>query len=433
MKEANIIDLTLDGKGVADSTGKVAFVPFTIPGERVRYQSKKKKKSFDEAELIEVVHPSSKRIEPRCKYFTICGGCTSQHIRSDAQIDFKQHAVLETMRRLGCVTPREVYPPAVHKVWGYRRRARLAVKYVAKKGRALVGFRERSAPYVADMWSCEVLHPGIATLIEPLSHLISSLSIRDKVPQIECSVAENVTALVFRILDVLSEDDLNKLRQFEEDKNIRVYLQTKGLDTVAPLSSEHNKEALSYSLFPFGVKLEFLPVDFIQVHHEMNQKMVSQAVNWLELQPQDQVLDLFCGLGNFSLPIATRVQKVLGIEGDQGLVDRARHNAHINQIINAEFTHADLFKVDLTCDWLDMPWDAVVIDPPRAGAKEVIECLDKILPAKLLYVSCHPATLARDANILVNQLGYELKRLNVLDMFPQTGHVETMALFIKKP
>ena len=433
MDEATIIDLTLDGKGVADTSGKVAFVPFTIPGERVRYQLKKKKKSFDEAELLEVIDHSLERIKPRCEYFTICGGCSLQHIRSDGQISFKQHAVLETMRRVGSVTPQQVYPPAVHKVWGYRRRARLAVKFVAKKGRALVGFRERNAPYVADMWSCEVLHPSIATLIEPLSYLISSLSIRDKLPQIECSVAENITALVFRILAAPSKQDLNKLCQFEKDKKIRIYLQTKGLDTVAPLSPEKNQDALSYSLSPFGLKLEFLPVDFIQVHHEMNQKMVLQAISWLDLHPQDKVLDLFCGLGNFSLPIATHVEKVLGIEGNEGLAARASHNAQINQITNAEFIQADLFKVDQTCQWLNISWDAVVIDPPRAGAKEVIEWLGRITSPKVLYVSCHPATLARDANVLTSLLGYEVKRLNVLDMFPHTGHVETMVLFTKKP
>ena len=433
MKEANIVDLTLGGKGVADQAGKVVFVPFTITGEYVRYEPKKKKKSFDEAKLLEVIKPSLKRIQPRCKYFTVCGGCATQHISNDAQIKFKQHAVLETIRRVGNVTPQTVYPPAIHKVWGYRRRARLAVKYVFKKERVLVGFREKDAPFVTDMWSCEVLHPSLASLIGPFSYLISSLSIKDKVPQIECCVAENVTALVFRVLDTPLEDDLNKLKVFEKEHGVQIYLQTKGLDTVAPLSAKQSSQALFYILSPFDVRLEFLPIDFIQVHHEMNQKMVQQAVRWLNLSSNNKVLDLFCGLGNFSLPIATKAQKVLGIEGDDGLVIRAKHNAQINQIPNVAFLKADLFKVDKNCSWLGENWDAVVIDPPRAGAREVIELLGSIGPEKILYISCHPATLARDADIVVNQFGYKLERLNVLDMFPQTGHVETMVLFVRKP
>ena len=431
IREANIIDVTLDGRGVADQEGKVVFVPFTMTGERVRYERRRRKKKFDEAKLIDVIDSSPDRISARCDYFSQCGGCVTQHISSQQQINFKQQSVLETLRRIGNVKPNRIFPPLVHKVWGYRRRARLAVKYVAKKGRVLVGFREYGAPYVADMWGCEVLHPNIASLISPLSHLIGEFSIKDKVPQVECSVAENATALVFRVLDEPSDNDVSKLEEFANKYAVRVYLQTKGLDTVAPLNNKVFDSPLSYSLPPFGLTLEFLPIDFIQVHNEINQKMVQQAIGWLQLSPTDKVLDLFCGLGNFSLPVATYVSEVEGIEGDQGLVERAFKNAKLNNINNISFRQENLFEVEKTCSWISNKWDAVIIDPPRAGAREVIEQMDKISPDKILYVSCHPGTLARDADVLVNKQGYQLERVNVINMFPHTGHVETMALFRK--
>jgi len=405
-------------------------VPFTVTGERVAFQRARKKKKYDEAKLIDVLEKSPHRVEPKCEYFTQCGGCSTQHISEQAQVEFKQKSVIDTLSRIGKVSPENIMPPVVDEVWGYRRRARLAVKFVAKKGRVLVGFREYGAPYVADMWSCEVLHPHIASLITPLSHLISSFSIKDKVPQIECSVAENATALVFRILEPLSSEDIKQLELFATEHNVRVYTQTKGPATVAPLNDQQFESALNYSL-PFDVTLDFLPIDFIQVHNGINKKMVQQAIDWLQLEEDQHVLDLFCGLGNFSLPIAKHVEKVLGIEGDEQLVSRAQHNAEKNNISNIGFKAEDLFAVSEQCEWLNATWDIVVIDPPRAGAKEVVELMANINPTKLLYVSCHPGTLARDADILVNELGYRLEKVSVLNMFPHTGHVETMALFTK--
>lgn len=431
INQANIVDITLEGKGVADQEGKVVFVPFTVTGERVAFQRARKKKKYDEAKLIEVLEASPHRVTPQCEYFTQCGGCSTQHISEHAQVEFKQKSVIDTLHRIGKVSPNTIMSPVTDKVWGYRRRARLAVKYVAKKGRVLVGFREYGAPYVTDMWGCEVLHPSIASLITPLSHLISAFSIKDKVPQIECSVAENATALVFRILEPLSDEDAKQLAQFAVEHDVRVYTQTKGPATVAPLNNQQFETPLSYSLPPFDITLDFLPIDFIQVHNEINQKMVQQAIDWLQLETHHQVLDLFCGLGNFSLPIAKHVEKVLGIEGDEQLVERARHNANKNNIQNIEFKVEDLFAVNDQCEWLNNSWDVVVIDPPRAGAKEVVELMSNMKPAKVLYVSCHPGTLARDADILVNTLGYTLDSVSVLNMFPHTGHVETMALFVK--
>ena len=430
--ETTITDLLLDGRGVADQEGKKVFIPFTIPGERILYQPRKKKKKYDEARLLEVLEPAAQRVPAKCEYFTICGGCTSQHIETEAQLAFKQASVIETIRRVGRVEVQQIEPPISDKVWGYRRRARLAVKYVHKKGRALVGFREKDAPYVADMLSCEVLHPNIAELISPLSDLISNFSIKDKVPQIECSVAENATSMVFRVLEQPSERDLEALTDFSKRYDIRVYLQTKGLDTVRPLNDEVFDEPLYFTM-PYGnIRLEFSPVDFIQVHHEINQRMVRQAIDWLDLSSKDCVLDLFCGLGNFTLPISTAVKKVLGVEGDRNLVERAKHNAMINGCDRAHFEVVDLFKVNEGREWLQQKWDAVVIDPPRAGAREVILNLGKVAPAKILYVSCHPGTLARDAEVLVHELGYECTRVGVMDMFPHTGHIETMALFVKR-
>jgi len=431
--ETTIIDLLLDGRGVADQEGKKVFIPFAIPGERVLYQPRKKKKKFDEARLLKILEPAAERVPAKCEYFTVCGGCTSQHIDTQAQLTFKEKSVIEIIRRIGRVEVQHFAPPLSDKVWGYRRRARLAVKYVEKKGRALVGFREKDAPYVADMLSCEVLHPNIGEAISPLSDLISNFSIRDKVPQIECSVAENATSMVFRVLEPPSDSDLKLLTNFSKQYDIRVYLQTKGLDTVRPLNDEQFDEPLYFTMPSGNIRLEFSPVDFIQVHHEMNQRMVQQAIDWLEPSSQDCVLDLFCGLGNFTLPISTSVKKVLGLEGDRNLVERAKHNAMINGCKQAHFEVVNLFEVDENSDWLQQKWDAVVIDPPRAGAREVICALHQVTPEKILYVSCHPGTLARDAEVLVHELGYECVRVGVIDMFPHTGHVETMALFVKRP
>lgn len=431
MEEAEIIDIMLDGRGVAEHEGKKVFVPYTITGERVRFEALKKKKKFDEAKLLEVLVDSEYRVTPQCKYFGVCGGCATQHIAAEAQIEFKQQAVLDTLQRIGHVKPTEVFPPVVDEVWNYRRRARLAVKYVTKKSRALVGFREKYAPYLTDMLSCEVLHTNIARLISPLSQLITNLSIRTKIPQIECSVAENVTALVFRVLEPPSDSDLAALQAFENKYQVRVYLQTKGLDTVAALTNDADLEALYFHFESFGVKLEFLPVDFIQVHDGVNQKMVQLAFDWLQLSDDSKLLDLFCGLGNFTLPLAKHAQQVLGVEGDAKLVERARHNANLNDLANIEFIQADLFDAETEYSWLTQDWDTVIIDPPRLGARNIIEKLSGLQPAKILYVSCHPATLARDADILVNTMGYQLSRVCVLDMFPHTGHVETMALFEK--
>jgi len=430
LKEALITDVSLDGRGVASEDGKKVFIPFTLTGERVSYRAIKKKKKFDEAQLVEIIEPSAQRVEAQCPYFTLCGGCATQHITPEMQLVLKEKSVLDTLMRIGQVTAKEVMPALTDKVWGYRRRARLGVKYVVKKEAVLVGFREKNAPYIAQMSSCEVLHPKIAQLIQPFAELIYQLSIRDKIPQLECSVAENAISVVIRVLEKPSERDLELFRVFQQQWQIRLLLQPAGFNSIYPLDAMAI-EPLYFTLQPFNVQLQFTATDFIQIHAEINNKMVVQALDWLEVTATDRVLDLFCGLGNFSLPLAQTAEEVLGIEGDAALIQRAKDNASFNKISNIRFQKENLFEVSANSNWLAQQWDLVLIDPPRSGAKEVIDQLHLIAPKKVLYVSCHPASLARDADVLVNKLGYCMTRVCVINMFPHTGHVETMALFEK--
>ena len=430
LKEAVITDVSLDGNGVASEDGKKVFIPFTLTGERVSYRAIKKKKKFDEAHLIEIIEPSAERVEAKCPSFTVCGGCATQHITPAMQLAFKEKSVLDTLQRIGQVSAEEVIPALTDKVWGYRRRARLGVKYVMKKDAVLVGFREKNAPYIAQMSSCEVLDPKIAGLIQPFAELIYQLSIRDKIPQLECSIAENATSVVMRVLETPSEADVELLHAFQQQQEIRLLLQPAGLKSIYPLDPLP-VEPLYFTLQPFNLRLQFTATDFIQIHAGINNKMVVQALDWLQVTATDRVLDLFCGLGNFSLPLAKLANKVLGIEGDAALIQRAKNNATLNKLSNVQFKKEDLFKVNESNSWLAQQWDLVLIDPPRSGAKEVIDQLHLIAPKKVLYVSCHPASLARDANVLVNTLGYRMTRVCVINMFPHTGHVETMALFEK--
>lgn len=432
LKEALITDISLDGRGVASENGKKVFIPFTLTGERVSYRAIKKKKKFDEAQLIEIIEPSVERIEAQCPYFTVCGGCATQHITPEMQLALKEKSVLDTLARIGQVNAEEVMPALTDKVWGYRRRARLGVKYVIKKDAVLVGFREKNAPYIAQMSSCEVLDPKIAGLIQPFAELIYQLSIRDKIPQLECSVAENATSVVMRVLETPSKSDLEHLYTFQQQWQIRLLLQPAGLKSIYPLDTAA-VEPLYFTLQPFNLRLQFTPTDFIQIHAEINNKMVVQALDWLQVKTTDRVLDLFCGLGNFSLPLAQVADEVLGIEGDAALIQRAKDNASLNKLSNIRFQKEDLFEVSADNNWLAQQWDLVLIDPPRSGAKEVIDHLHLIPPKKVLYVSCHPASLARDADVLVNKLGYRMTKVCVINMFPHTGHVETMALFESPP
>jgi len=403
------------------------FVPDALPGERVILRRVGRRRNFDEAVLEQVLRPSPDRVPAECPHFGLCGGCALQHLAPAAQLAFKQSQLLENLVRLGGVEPASVLEPLTGPVWGYRRRARLGIKLVPRKGRVLVGFRERSAPYVADLHECRVLAPPAGTLIDPLAALVAGLSIAARVPQAEVAVAGGVCAIVLRVLDPPTEADLDLLRGFESGHAVRFYLQPGGVESVHPL--QPGAPPLGYSLPSFGLDFEFEPTDFVQVNGELNERMVSRAVELLAPGPGHDVLDLFCGLGNFSLPLATRAREVVGIEGDAGLVARAARNAARNSIANASFHVADLFAGSSDAPWARRPYDRVLLDPPRAGAREILPVVERCGAARVVYISCHPGSLARDAGILVREHGFRLAAAGVMDMFPHTTHVEAVAVF----
>jgi 23S rRNA (uracil1939-C5)-methyltransferase len=424
---ADIIDLSHEAHGVARLDGKAVFVADALPGERVMLKRVKRHRNFDEAVLESVITPSPDRVAPPCPYYGTCGGCALQHLAPAAQLAFKQAQLLENLARLGSVEPVRVLEPLAGPVWGYRRRARLGLKHVPRKGRVVVGFRERSAPYVADLHECRVLAAPLGSLLDPLAELVGSLSIAARVPQAEVAVADNACALVLRVLDPPNEADLQRMRGWEGTHGARLYLQPGGPATVAPLTPGH--ESLRYALPTFDVVLEFEPTDFIQVNGVLNQTMVNQAIALLDPQPGERVLDLFCGLGNFSLPLARRAGEVVGVEADAGLVSRAGRNAASQGIVNVTYVTADLTAPTMEAAWARRGYHRVLLDPPRAGAREVLPVVGASGAGRVVYISCHPGSLARDAGILVRDHGFRLVAAGVLDMFPHTTHVEAMAVF----
>ena len=426
-EEADIVDLSHEAKGVARIGGKTVFVADALPGERVLLRRVGRHRNFDEAVLESVLRPSADRVAPACPHYGTCGGCALQHLAPAAQLAFKQVQLLENLARLGGVAPDRVLEPLTGPVWGYRRRARLGVKHVVRKGRVLVGFRERSAPFVADLHECRVLAPPADRLIDPLAALVGELSIAARVPQVEVAVARNACALVLRVLDPPTEADLDRLRLFERVEGVRVYLQPGGPASVVPLSPD--PEPLRYELDSFGLAIEFEPTDFIQVNAMLNEAMVARAVAMLAPQPASHVLDLFCGLGNFSLPLARTAGEVVGVEGEAGLVARAQQNARRQGVTNATFHAADLANPAAWSGWAVRRYGCVLLDPPRAGAREVLPVVGGCGAARVVYISCHPGSLARDAGILVRDHGFRLVAAGVMDMFPHTTHVEAMAVF----
>lgn len=426
---ADIVDMTLDGRGVARPPGKTVFVDGAVTGETVRFVRRRKKRSFDEAELVEILSASSRRVEPRCASFGVCGGCSLQHLGPADQLSLKQDSLLHTLRRIASVEPVRVLAPISASAWGYRRKARLAVKHVFKKGRVLVGFRERNKPYVADMRRCETLHPELGDRLADLAALIDGLSIRDRVPQIEAAVGDNGAAMIFRVLDPPGSGDIDALAAFGHRHGIQIYLQPKGPDSVAALPGGAGPGGLKYRIPGFDITIEFMPTDFIQVHADVNAAMIRQALELLAPNDKTRLLDLFSGLGNFSLPLATRARAVVGVEIAEDMVVRARLNAAANKIGNVEFRRADLDSPAAADSPEWQGFDAVLLDPPRTGAFAMMDVLGRIAAPRVLYVSCHPGTLARDAKHLVHELGYQLAAVGAIDMFPQTSHVESMALF----
>ncbi len=426
--EIEIQDLSHDGRGVGRLDGKAVFVAGALPGERVRANLTTRKRHFDEARTLEVLQASDLRVEPRCAAFGLCGGCALQHLDPAEQIAAKQRVLLENLERIGHVEPESILEPLTDSPWGYRRKARLGVKFVRKKDRVLVGFREAADPrFIADCQRCEVLVPEVGERLAELAELVSQLSIREQLPQIEVAAGDNQTALVLRHLQPLTEDDRQLLAAFAQRSGLAIFLQPGGNDSIQPLDPE--QLPLRFALDDGALSLEFRPLDFVQVNAGMNHRMIALALELLQLAPEHRVLDLFCGLGNFTLPIARRVASVVGVEGEAGLVQRARDNAARNTIHNAQFHAADLAKPLAGAEWLAADYDRLLLDPPRTGADGIIAQLPLARIPRLVYVSCHPGSLARDAGILVREHGYRLLKAGVMDMFPHTAHVESIAVF----
>lgn len=421
-----VVGLSHDGEGIVRE-GKTALVAGALPGETIRFRRARRHRQYDDALLEAVLQPAPTRVPARCRHFEICGGCALQHLDPDRQLELKQQQLAESLERIARLVPRRWLEPIRSPPWAYRRRARLGVKYVAKKARVLVGFRERCSHLIASLERCEVLAAPIGALIMPLATLIDQLSIREQLPQIEVAIADQTAALVLRVLQSPSEQDLAQLRAFELQHAVRFFLQSGGLDSVRALTEPAPR--LFYALPEASVELEFSPTDFIQVNAAANRALVAAVPALLEITAESRVLDLYCGLGNFSLPLARRAASVLGVEAEAALIERARSNARLNGIDNVQFQRADLAAADLSgAPWLRQAFSHVLLDPPRVGARAMLPRIAQLAPRRLLYVSCHPGTLARDLGELVHQHGFELLAAGVVDMFAHTAHVESLAL-----
>jgi 23S rRNA (uracil1939-C5)-methyltransferase len=424
-----IESLDQEGRGIAHAEGKVIFIEGALTGERVTYSSYRKKPSFELAKVDKVLKQSFMRVQPKCVHFDMCGGCSMQHLDARAQVAAKQRILEDNLERIGKVKPASIMPPIYGQTWGYRQRARLSVRHVIKKGKTLVGFHEKSSRYVADMQHCEILPPKIARLLPLLAQMNEGLSVRDDLPQIEVAVGEHVDALVLRIMKPLSADDEVTIKQFADTHQVQFWLQTKGPETVVPFYPL-DAPALSYSLPEFGITMPFSPTDFTQVNSTLNRLMMSRAMRLLSPQKGERIADFFCGLGNFTLPIARSGAQVVGIEGSASLLQRAAQNAELNGLgANTQFSVMNLFEMNEETLAELGHFDKMLIDPPRDGAFELVKSLGADAPQRIVYVSCNPATLARDAEVLVHQKGYVLKAAGIMNMFPHTSHVESIALF----
>ena len=428
--ECVIEGLTTEGRGLVHLNDKAVFVDGALPGERVQIEYTGTTSKYNEAKVLEVIEASEDRVSPPCQHADICGGCSLQHLDTKKQIENKQTALIESLKYLGNVVPENVFEAITGPVVGYRYKARLGVRFVAKKDKVLVGFREKRSNFLALIEQCEVLHARVGHQLTALADLIYAMDAREHIPQIEVAIDDKDVVLVFRHLESLSESDLEKLISFAKEKNFIIMLQPGGHESVHNLYPE-DFETLSYSLKDQLLQFNFEANDFTQVNPAINQQMINRAIELLDLKADEKVLDLFCGLGNFTLPLAQKAGTVIGIEGSQELVKKAKSNAVLNNITNAEFHAVDLsVKLD-NQRWLTQTYDKILLDPPRSGAMEMIHYLGKLGASKIVYVSCQPTTLARDAGALVNDYGYTLKAAGVMDMFPHTAHVESIAVFEK--
>ena len=436
----SVESLDLEAQGVAHNLGgKVVFIEDALPGEEVQVNVNRRKNNWEQATMTALRRESSQRVVPRCPHFGTCGGCKMQHLHVGAQVATKQRALEDQLWHLGKVKPEQMLRPIEGPAWGYRYRGRLSVRFVAKKGKVLVGFHERKSSFVADMDSCEVLPRHVSDLLVPLRELVAAMDQRDRLPQIELAVGDMVTALVLRHMEPLTDADLTRLRAFGANHGVQWWLQSKGPDTVQRL--DEGGPELSYALPEFGITMPFKPTDFTQVNPHINRVLVARALRLLDVRPDERVIDWFCGLGNFTLPIARSAREVLGIEGSEALVQRSHENAVVNALdSNSRFVARNLFQLtpaELAGYGQADKW---LVDPPREGAFALARALadlhvDPSLapgyepPQRIVYVSCNPATLARDADLLVHQAGYRCTMAGAINMFPHTAHVESMAVF----
>ena len=426
-----IESLDHEARGIARQDGKTIFVDGALPGETVEYASFRRKPKYELAHLVSVLSASTARVTPRCEHFGICGGCAMQHLDPSAQVAVKQRVLEDSLWHIGRVRPGQILPPIHGEPWDYRHRARLGVRKIEKKGGMLIGFHEWRSSYIADMRSCAVLPPHVSALLLPLRELFAALSVAERLPQVELAVGTQCTALVLRILEPLNAHDEDLLRRFADRHEVVFYLQPKGPDTAYrfyPLPGP----PLSYSLPEFGLELEFKPTDFTQVNHAVNRVLVRRTLRLLDAQAGERIADLFCGLGNFTLPIACSGATVVGVEGSPALVERGRQSAAANGLADkVEFAVANLFECTPESMAALGRLDKMLIDPPREGAIEVVKSLGEDGPSRIVSVSCNPATLARDAEVLVAVKGYRFTAAGVVNMFPHTGHVESIAVFDK--
>lgn len=428
--EVALIDsLDQEGRGVTRPGGKVVFVEGALPGEKVEIATQRRKPSYDLARVTQVLHPSFARVVPRCPHFGNCGGCSLQHQEFSAQVAAKQRALEDVLWRIGRVRPEQILAPIYGMPWHYRARARLSVRLVPRKGGVLVGFHEKHSSYVADMDSCLVLPQAVSDLLRPLRALIGGLSVADRLPQVEVAAGERFTVLVLRILDPLSADDEAALRAFGDAHGVHLWLQPKGPDTARPFHPAGGGLP-SYLLPDFGLELFFRPTEYTQVNPSLNRVLVRRALSLLDPRPGERIADFFCGLGNFTLPIARRGAQVTGFEGSPPLVARGEENARRNGLEGrASFRVLDLFRVEPSDIAAHGRFDKWLVDPPRDGAVELVKALPEDAPPRIVYVSCNPATLARDAAVLTQVKGYRLSAAGVANMFPHTSHVESVAVF----
>jgi len=456
LQQTKIESLSHDGRGVAHIDGKATFIENALPGEEVTFAYTRRHNKFDEAKTVEILSASADRVKPECPHFGVCGGCGLQHIDHVKQIEFKINNLKEHFKHFGDIENLNILPPILGPVWRYRSRARLSIKYVQKKQKVLVGFHEKNGRYIAEIDQCPILHETISNKILELGNLVSSLTIYQQIPQVEVACGDNITALLFRHLAPLSQQDLELLAKFGQEHNFQIYLQAGGIDTIKPLLLPHvrhvdcrvaksapcNDEAmqteqvvttqehipLSYKFPNHNIEMLFALTDFTQINKAVNQKMVDLVTDLLDIKPEDQILDLFCGIGNFTLPIAKKCQQIVGVEGNNHAIIRAKQNAEHNKIANAEFYCADLTK-DLAGEpWAGQKYTKILLDPPRTGAQEICAQIKKFGAKKIVYVSCNHATLARDTKDLT-QSGYKLQNVRVVNMFPHTAHIETIAVF----